>query len=458
MWRAYLFLFVIAALIFPLLGCGRGIEDWWKVAGEYQRGKLCIYSAHSEVQLAYEIDAFYNAYPEIALACDKGPPDEVLCQKHAHAKRDDIDVKDVDCEGSKWEVVRMSTGRLLEQIEYERDNGGIKADVIGGLAISHLIGLLDRMQAYAPRGLTEIVEESASSMRPDVWEWFVDSERLDEGERPRWFGVNLFTLGLCVNTTKRDELEAEWKEQEKMESSHTDAEVDAMWLAELPWKVERGITQLKSWDKVFDPEGPFKGHVAIPRPDASGTGFNFLMGVLSTRGDGNENTAAWEWMDDVDKVVTEYTVTGSKSCEIAEDPKSDVIVGLTFDGTAAGAAAKLNGSIDVVWPPDGEGYYDIEGFALMKGTPNVMVAQTFLDWASDRGMEWFQLSAEVTAVPSAGSPPVGFPELSRFLELLGPDLNFTFIAGRRAEWQKLWAGRYCAGVPIDESCVPASAK
>lgn len=454
--RTISMILVTVALLGAGAACGDGWESFWEVHEPYESGTLCIYSAHGEAQLAIEIDEFHRRYPDITLRCDdtSGLESAVLCEKKAQAIREGRDAEVVDCAGSEWEVVRLSTGQLLTRLQAEADHGKISADVVGGLAISHLLDFAGYLQPYRSRGVPRITAQIDDSERADIWKWFVDNDQI---QTPRWFGINLFTLGLCVNTNKLAELEESWKNASRLDNPMLpETDLDYFWRERLPWQVQDGTTQLRSWRHLFDPLGLFDGRIAVPRPDASGTGFNFLMGVIAQYGDGNDNDPAWDVMDRVDGTVVVYTDRGSEPCSLAGDPASPVIVGLTYDGKAAGEAAIEHGVFDVVWPAPGEGYYDIEGVGIVKGTANLGTAQTFLDWASDAGMEQFQQTAAVTAIPATNFAPHGFPPSPLFLAMLKHNLDFTYISSNRVKWQTDWRARYCADAALDLDCVPAT--
>src|SRR5262249_54188564 len=151
----------------------------------------------------------------------------------------------------------------------EAEREAIAADVIGGLAISHLIEFADHLEPYAPRGLPQIERQLAASTAQgvgDIWTWFVDPQYIQSQVTPRWFGINLFTLALCVNRVKLDALEDDWKAKAKTETSGDvldDEELDALWRERLPWVTVEGIVQLRSWDALFDPSGLLDGRLAM---------------------------------------------------------------------------------------------------------------------------------------------------------------------------------------------------
>jgi iron(III) transport system substrate-binding protein len=194
---------------------------------------------------------------------------------------------------------------------------------------------------------------------------------------------------------------------------------------------KQGLPRIESWKDLLRPE--FKGKIVMPNPNSSGTGFLDVTAWLQMFGE----KGGWEFMDKLHDNVAVYTHSGSKPCVMAGN--GEFPVGISFEYRANTVRAK-GAPIDIIFPTEGLGW-DIESFAIVKGTPQVVAAKKLADWASSR--EANELYAKNFAV-------VAWPGITTRLKYVPSDYeqrlvknNFEKIGKERAtvlaEWQKRYS-------------------
>ena len=117
--------------------------------------------------------------------------------------------------------VRDSTGIMTAKLLAEKNNP--QADVVWGVAATSLLLLKGEgmLEAYAPAGVEKL-----------------DPKFVDSANPPSWVGMDAYVAALCYNTVEAEKL---------------------------------GLTPPKTWKDLTKPE--YKGHVVMPNPNSSGTGF-----------------------------------------------------------------------------------------------------------------------------------------------------------------------------------------
>lgn len=241
------------------------------------------------------------------------------------------------------EVLRLSTGDLTARLLAEKDNP--QADLIWGTAATSMIIFKNEgmLEPYAPAGLDALQQS------------FIDPD-----DPPYWVGVDAYLTAFCYNT----ELGAQY---------------------DLPMPT--------SWEDLLDPV--YEGHLVMPNPASSGTGFMFVSSVL--QGLGEEK--GWEYLDGLDKNMAIYTKSGSKPCKMAG--AGEFPIGISFAFVAA-RLKKDGAPLEFSLPSEGAGF-EVEANGLMKGANNPEGAKRFLDWAiSDEAMGLYAKYFAVVAKP-------GFP-------------------------------------------------
>jgi iron(III) transport system substrate-binding protein len=277
-------------------------------------------------------------------------------------------------------MLRLSTGDISARFMAEKDN--MQADVIWGVAATNMLifknaGLLE---PYAPRGLERVQPLFRDKANP-----------------PAWVGIDIFMSAFCFNTevAKKNSLPAP-----------------------------------TSWADLTKPV--YKGHVVMPNPASSGTGYLSVASVLQRLGE----QKGWDYLDALHKNIAEYTKSGSKPCKDAG--AGERAIGVSFEYVAA-KQKKDGAPVEMVIPREGAGY-EIEANALTKRGKSNAAAKAFLDWAiTDEAMTLYAKYFAAVAVP--GFPvPEGLPK--DVSKVVYPN-DFEWSAKNRdrilAEWTKRYA-------------------
>lgn len=287
----------------------------------------------------------------------------------------------------KLRIVRDSTGVVVSKLLAEKNNP--QADVIWGVAITGLgvLKLEGMLEPYAPKNIAKI-----------------DPKYKDNSENPLWWGHQISGAVICFNT-----VEAE----------------------------KRGLPKPTSWNDLLDPI--YKGQIVMPDPTSSGTGYYDVVSWLQMWGDDNGAGGGWKYMDGLHNNIAQYTHSGSKPCNMAAT--GEFVMGISFE--YRGNTNKDKGApIDLVFPKEGLGW-DVESFAIHKGTDNLEDAKVLADWAaSDEAMKLYGQNYALTSVPGTEIKLKYVPD--NYEELL-IDMDFDRASEERprilAEWSKRYSNK-----------------
>ncbi|KQZ79088.1 phosphonate ABC transporter substrate-binding protein [Mesorhizobium sp. Root157] len=278
--------------------------------------------------------------------------------------------------------VRDSTGIMTAKLLAEKDNP--QADVVWGVAATSLLLLKAEgmLEPYAPVGVEKL-----------------DPRFVDSSTPPTWTGMDAYVAAICFNTVEAEKL---------------------------------GIPAPKSWKDLTKPE--YKGHVVMPNPNSSGTGFLDVSAWLQIFGEKD----AWDFMDGLHQNIASYTHSGSKPCKMAG--AGETVVGVSFE--FPGAKAKSAGApIDIIFPEEGSGW-EAEATAIIAGTAKLKAAKTLVD---------FSVSKEANQMYNVGYSVVAYPGLAQPVENLPPNVaefmiknDFEWAANNRKAILAEWAKRYDA--------------
>ncbi len=274
--------------------------------------------------------------------------------------------------------VRDSTGVMTAKLLAEKDNP--QADVVWGLAATSLLLLKSEgmLEAYAPAGVEKL-----------------DQKFVDSSTPPSWVGMDAYVAALCYNTVEAEKL---------------------------------GLTPPKTWKDLTKPE--YKGHVVMPNPNSSGTGFLDVSAWIQMFGDED----AWKFMDGLHENIAAYTHSGSKPCKMAG--AGETVIGVSFE--FPGSKAKSAGApIDIIFPEEGSGW-EAEATAIIAGTANLEAAKKLVDWS---------VTKEANEMYNVGYAVVAYPGIAKPVEHLPSDIpakmiknDFEWAANNRkailTEWQK----------------------
>ena len=286
----------------------------------------------------------------------------------------------VDHPDIKINWVRDSTGIVTAKLLAEKNNP--VADVVWGLAGTSLLLLKSEgmLEAYAPAGVGDL-----------------DPKFVDTSSPPFWVGMDAWVAAVCYNT---------------IESGKLDLPVPTSW---------KDLT-----DSVYS------GHLIMPNPNSSGTGFLDVSSWLQMFGE----DGGWEYMDALHANIARYTHSGSKPCKLAAS--GEIPIGISF--AFRGARSKEAGApIEILVPSEGVGW-EMEAVGIMAGTGNLEDAKTLVDWSITRtAMELYNTAYAVVGMPGVAKPVKHFPEA-----LLGAmiEQDFEWAANNRSRILTEWVSRY----------------
>ena len=280
----------------------------------------------------------------------------------------------------RW--VRDSTGVITAKLLAEKANP--QADVIMGVAASSL-ALLDSqgmLHPYAPLNLDAIMMKYRDPKNP-----------------PAWFGMDVWGATVCFNTVEAK---------------------------------KRNIPKPETWKDLLKPA--FKGQIVMPNPASSGTGFFDVVAWLNLWGE----KGGWEYMDKLHENIAMYTHSGSRPCNMAAS--GEFVAGISFE--YRGNTNKAKGApIDLVFPKEGLGW-DLEAFAIHKGTKKLEAAKKLADWASSKNaMILYGKNFAITAQPGVAER---LPNVPADYEERLVKMDFKKTAENRERILAEWTKRYNA--------------
>jgi len=235
---------------------------------------------------------------------------------------------------------------------------------------------------YAPKGVEKVAPQFKDSRNP-----------------PQWVGIDAWMTAFCVNTV---ELKA------------------------------KNLPMPASYADLLKPV--YKGHLVMPNPASSGTGFLTVSAILQLMGE----QKGWEYLDKLHQNMALYVHSGSKPCKQAG--AGEFPIGISFG--YRGIQEKGRGApIETIFPKEGSGW-DLEANSLMKKSNIKPAAKTFLDWAiSASAMKEYAKSYAVVTIPTGDPIPEGFPK-EPLKQMVKNDLSWA--AKNRARILEEWEKRYGA--------------
>lgn len=276
--------------------------------------------------------------------------------------------------------VRDSTGVVTAKLLAEKNNP--QADVIWGLAGTSLLLLKSEgmLEPYAPAGVEKL-----------------DPKFVDGDSPPAWVGMDAWVASICYNT---------------VESKKHNLPVPTSW---------KDLTK-----EVY------KGHLIMPNPNSSGTGFLDVSSWLQLFGE----EGGWAYMDALHQNIARYTHSGSKPCKLAA--AGEIPIGISF--AFRGAKSKAAGApLEIIVPSEGVGW-DMEATAIVAGTAKLEAAKKLVDFSITRkAMEMYNTGYAVVAMPGVAKPVEHFPE--NLVDSMIKN-DFEFAANNRKRILEEWLKRY----------------
>lgn len=279
--------------------------------------------------------------------------------------------------------VRDSTGTITAKLLAEKENP--HADVVWGLAGTSLLKMKNEgmLESYKPENVEKL-----------------DAKFRDNSENPAWVGMDAWVGAICFNT-----------EEAK----------------------KHNLSKPTSWEDLTKPE--YKGHVIMPNPNSSGTGFLDVSSWLQTFGEDK----GWDYMDNLHTNISRYTHSGSKPCKLAAS--GETAIGISFAYRGAKLIEK-GAPLELVIPTEGIGW-EIEATAILNTTDNMDAAKTLVDWSvTEKANKLYNQGYAVVAYPGVAKPVKHFPAAVAD-KMINND--FEWAAKNRdqilAEWQKRYDGK-----------------
>ena len=282
----------------------------------------------------------------------------------------------------RW--VQDSTGVITAKLLAEKNNP--QADVVMGVAATSLALMAKQgmLEPYAPINLDAIMSKYRDKKNP-----------------PAWWGMDVWGATVCFNTVEAK---------------------------------KRNLPVPTSWKDLTKPV--YKGQIVMPNPASSGTGYFDVVAWLTLFGDDKGKGGGWKYMDELHANIAQYTHSGSKPCNQAAS--GEFVMGISFEYRANSNKAK-GAPIDLIFPKEGLGW-DLEAFAIHKGTKKLEAAKRLANWASSKdAMMLYGKNFAITAQPGVAAPLANVP---KDYEQRLVKLDFDYAANERARILAEWTKRY----------------
>jgi len=274
-----------------------------------------------------------------------------------------------------------SNGPMIARLLAEKDNP--QADILFGAAVSGLL-VLDQagvLERYKPSGLENI--------KP----YYIDPS----GDPPVWVGIDAWADCICFNTAEGERL---------------------------------GIAAPQTWEDLLKPE--YKGHITMPNPNSSGTGFLAVAGWLTLYGE----EGGWAYMDKLHENIAQYGHSGSRPCRMAGAGEIPIGISYAFPGVKL---INEGAPLQIILPKEGLGA-EVEAVALVKGGKNPEAAKLLADWAtSEESAIISNKYYPVIAYKGINTPIPNSPEGEEELMLA---MDFNWLAANRDRILEEWQRRY----------------
>lgn len=294
---------------------------------------------------------------------------DILAKYKSAFEKDNPDIK------IKW--VRDSTGIMTAKLLAEKNNP--QAEVVWGLAGSSMALLKDEglLKPYTPKGLEEL-----------------HVNLNDPQSNQAWFGNDAFFNAVCFNEAVAKQL---------------------------------NLPKPTSWEDLTKPV--YKGHIAMPNPASSGTGYMQVSAWLQNMGEDQ----AWNYMRELDKNIAHYTHSGSKPC--VQAGMGEVAIGISM--ASRGAKLKTQGAPLAVITPKGIGW-ESEAVGLVKESD---AAKRVVDWSiSKAANELYVEMYPVVGHKQVKASVSNFPNVQENMA----KMDFAQMGSKRAEILATWSKKFDA--------------
>lgn len=247
--------------------------------------------------------------------------------------------------GIEVAMVRLSTGEALARIT--APGAVVEYDVWhGGPAESYVLAAASgRLSPYRPVGADTI-----------------PTRYRDPGDA--WTGTYLGVLGFCSNRAALDRL---------------------------------GVAAPTSWDDLLAPR--LRGHIAVPNPVTSGTGYSLVWTQRLRLGD---EDAALAWLRHLNRSVLMYTTSGMAPARMVG--RGEAAVAVTFSQHCAKAHDEGMSDLVVTYPADGTGF-EVGAVAVLAGARDPEAARRYVDFAVSRTAQAAGAASHSSQLPTRPDLP-----------------------------------------------------
>ncbi|GAM73746.1 ferric iron ABC transporter [Vibrio ishigakensis] len=273
----------------------------------------------------------------------------------------------------KW--VRDSTGIMTAKLLAEKNNP--QAEVVWGLAGSSMALLKEEgiLKPYTPEGLENL-----------------NASLNDPQSSQAWYGNDAFFNAVCFNEAVAKQLD---------------------------------LPKPTSWEDLTSPV--YQGHIAMPNPASSGTGYMQVSAWLQNMGEDK----GWDYMADLHKNIAHYTHSGSKPC--VQAGMGEVAIGISM--ASRGAKLKTQGAPLAVITPEGIGW-ESEAVGLVKPSE---AAQRVVDWSiSKEANELYVEMYPVVGHKDVEATATNFPDVQKNMA----NMDFARMGSERADVLKAWSDKF----------------
>jgi iron(III) transport system substrate-binding protein len=188
-----------------------------------------------------------------------------------------------------------------------------------------------------------------------------------------------------------------------------------------------GLPVPTTWKDLTDPK--YKGHIVMPNPFSSGTGFMQVAAWLKMFGE----EEGWKFMDALHDNIKFYTHSGTKPC--AMSAQGEIAIGIS-SGSFADVLQRQGAPVTIVYPSPGIGW-DTDVAASVAGSSQQGVAQNIVAFAASKKI------AEIVGASSRLTPSGLFlnNETRKQRNLL-IDGQVEFMMANKAVILAKWKQRY----------------